>query len=66
MHAPPDPEMRGPADWETGRAKSQTIHSREDSSPAVTELKARELRNRYAVAYHFACSLAPLVWGMPR
>ena len=37
-----------------------------ESTAAAAELQAQQLRNRYAVAYSFACSLAPLVWGLPR
>jgi hypothetical protein len=67
MHAPPDPEMRSPTTLARGRASSQSgdVNTAE-SNAAVIELQARQLRNRYAVAYNFACSLAPLVWGMPR
>jgi hypothetical protein len=67
MHAPPDPEMRSPTTLARGRADgSQSILSTAESDTAAIELQARQLRNRYAVAYNFACSLAPLVWGMPR
>jgi hypothetical protein len=37
-----------------------------EANAAVTERQARQLPNRYAVGYCFACSLAPLVWGLPR
>jgi hypothetical protein len=67
MHPPPDPEMRSPTTLARGRADgSQSILSTTESDTAVIELQAQQLRNRYAVTYCFACSLAPLVWGLPR
>jgi hypothetical protein len=65
MHAPPDPEMRSPTTLARGRADgSQTNFSTAESDTSPTDLQARLLRNRYAVAYCFACSLAPLVYGV--
>ena len=37
-----------------------------ESNAAVIELQAQPLRTRYSVAYVFACSLAPLVGGLPQ
>jgi hypothetical protein len=37
-----------------------------ETTPIASELQAHTLRKRYAIAYTFACSLAPLVWGLPR
>ena len=66
MH-PPSPEMRSPAGRQPSRASSHPWRSHaEESDIAVIELQARQLRDRFAVGYRFACSLALLVWGVPR
>jgi hypothetical protein len=51
-----------------GAPVSQMEESLSDTEPTAgaAELQAQKLRNHYAVAYNFACSLAPLVWGLPR
>jgi hypothetical protein len=61
------PEMRSPTTLARGRADgSQSNFSTAESDTGPTDLQARQLQNRYALAYCFACSLAALVWGVPR
>jgi hypothetical protein len=67
MHAPPDPHSERAAS-----AKAAPVSQFEDdlstaeTDTGPTDLQARQLQNRFAAAYCIACSLAPLVWGLPR
>jgi hypothetical protein len=63
--SPLPPEMRRAA-LPGGPGFHEERFNAPESDTAVTELQARQLRNRYAVGYCFACSLASLVSGVPR
>jgi hypothetical protein len=36
------------------------------NTDSLTELQARSLRQRFALGYYFAATMAPLIWGLPR
>jgi hypothetical protein len=64
MSGPPDPEKRSPA-AANGRASFGDFQSQQNiETPA--DIQVRTLRQRLAVGYSLAASLAPLIWGMPR
>jgi hypothetical protein len=64
MH-PPSAEMRRAA-LAGGPVSQEDRLSASDSNAATIELQPRQLRSRCAVAYRFACSRAPLKWGLPQ
>jgi len=65
MSRPPDPEMRRAAP-PGGPVAQEDRFNAVESNRAAAELQAPQLRNRCAVAYRIACSLAPLIWGLAR
>jgi len=66
MLRPPDPEIRRAALPGGPVRRTHEVSCTAESNAAVIELQARRLRNRYALGYCLACSLAPLLWGLPR
>jgi hypothetical protein len=65
MTPPPDPEMRSPA-AANGRADRKDFHTPQQNTETPADIQVRTLRQRLAVGYSLAASLAPLIWGMPR
>jgi hypothetical protein len=61
----PDPEMRRAALPGSPEFASQKFNSSEASETA-REPQARFLRQRFALGYYFATTVAPLIWGLPR
>jgi hypothetical protein len=66
MHARPDLEKRRAALPGGPVTTCKESYSTEEANAAVTELQARQPRTRFSFGYCLACSLAPLVWGLPR
>jgi hypothetical protein len=65
LRGPPDPEMRNrPA--ANGTAYRKELISTQNDSETPAEVQARLLRRRFALEYHFAATVAPLIWGLPR
>ena len=65
MRGPPDPEMRNrPA--ANGTAYREGPLEPQEIAETTTERQARSLQSRFALGYHFAAAIAPLVWGLPR
>ena len=64
MRGPPDPRKRSPA-AANGRASLEDSQS-EQNTELTADVQAGYLRQRLAVGYSLAASLAPLIWGMPR
>jgi hypothetical protein len=65
--------MCGPPDMKCERAAlagSPVSHSNnpciENPTETIRELQARSLRQRFAIGYYFAATVAPLIWGLPR
>ncbi len=61
MHAPPSAEMRSPAVWENGRAKSQQegVVGEAKFSPEPVKAQARGL---FALSQAAVCTLATLAY----
>lgn len=65
MSGPPDPEMRRAASAKGSPDRSTSFHTL-DNDTELANHQARSLRSRFALGYHFAFAIAPLVWGLPR
>jgi hypothetical protein len=66
MRGPPDPEMRNrPAGHGTADRRAD-LNKHEENTETVREFQARSLRQRFALDYYFAVTVAPLIWGLPR
>ena len=63
MRGPPDPEMRNrPAANGTAYRKDPiSIHN---DSETLAEAQARSLSRRFALAYYFAATVVPLIFGV--
>jgi hypothetical protein len=62
---PPDPEMQRAALPGDPNCKANLKKS-EQNTETPADIQVRTLRQRLAVGYSLAASLAPLIWGMPR
>ena len=62
MQHPPDAENK----WAAlqGGPSSISNHQPDNSTETAAEVQARSLRQRFAVGYCLAASLAPLIYGM--
>ena len=65
--------MCGPPDLESERAalagspnRKADLKKPEENTETTADIQVRSLRQRLAVGYSLAASLAPLIWGMPR
>lgn len=64
--------MRGPPDLKSERAalagspNLSTCFHTPDNDIELANHQARSLQSRFAVGYHFASAIAPLVGGLPR
>ena len=65
MQRPPDLEMRRAAPPGSPVSQQDRFNATESNAAAI-ELQAQQLRTRFALGYCLACSLAPLIWGLPR
>jgi len=68
MSAPPDPQMRGPATWESDRAKSQKqLGNTNESDSTSIDFQARKLRQVFFFVDDTALTIAFLAFaGGPR
>lgn len=63
MRGPPDPEMRNrPA--ANGTANRKDPISTHNDTETLAEAQARSLSRRFALTYHFAATVAPLLFGV--
>ena len=63
MRGPPDPEMRNrPA--ANGTADRKDLFSTHNDSETLAEAQALSLRRRFVLAYYFAATVAPLIFGV--
>ena len=69
MYPPPDPNGNGAPspDVAPSQKNKSALPSNHTSSEAVSELQARSLRRRFALAHYLAVTVAQLAWGgLPR
>jgi hypothetical protein len=63
LHGSPGPEMRNrPA--ANGTAYRKELISTHNDSETLAESQARSLRRRFSLAYYFAATVAPLIFGV--
>ena len=65
MRGPPDPQMQRAARQGDPNCKTD-FKKPEKNTETTADIQVRSLRQRLAVGYSLAASLAPLIWGMPR
>lgn len=65
MHGPPDPETRKAA-LPSGPDRKLDVNSQLQNAEPAAQFQERSLRQRFAVGYYLASTIAPLIWGLPR